>query len=102
MIVGSPNVNPGYRLAGNDAYPQIADDFAKTFEVLKKLPCDVFLGAHGGYYSMIEKYERMKKSAEPNPFVDPEGYRRFVAHKEQIFRAALAEQRRASAKDKAH
>ncbi len=102
VIVGSPNVNPGYRLAGNDAYPEIADDFARTFEVLKKLPCDVFLGAHGGYYGMIEKYERMQKSAEPNPFVDPEGYRRFVAHKEQIFRDALAEQRRASAKDKAH
>jgi len=102
VIVGSPNVNPGYRLAGNDAYPEIADDFAKTFEVLKKLPCDVFLGAHGGYYGMIEKYDRMKKAAEPNPFVDPEGYRRFVAQKEQIFRDTLAEQRRTIPKDTAH
>ena len=50
VVIGSPNVNPGYQLAGNKDYPEIADDFARTFQVLKALPCDVFLGAHGGYY----------------------------------------------------
>ena len=64
VVIGSPNVNPGYRLVDNNDYPEIADDFAKTFQVLKALPCDVFLGAHGGYYGMIEKYERAKKGAE--------------------------------------
>ena len=39
----------------------MATDFAKTFEVLKSLRCDVFLGAHGSYYGMIEKYELAKK-----------------------------------------
>jgi metallo-beta-lactamase class B len=99
VVIGSPNVNPGYRLAGNKEYPEIAEDFSKTFEVLKKLPCDVFLGAHGSYYDMVEKYERVKKGAEANPFVDTEGYRRFVAHKEKIFRDALETQRRAAAAD---
>lgn len=47
VVIGSPNVNPGYRLVGNKDYPEIADDFAKTFKVLKELPCEVFLGAHG-------------------------------------------------------
>ena len=75
VVIGSPNVNPGYRLVDNKDYPEIADDFARTFEVLKSLPCDVFLGAHGGYYGMVEKYERAKKGAGTNPFVDPEGYR---------------------------
>ena len=62
-MIGSPNVNPGYRLVDNKAYPEIAADFAKTFDVLKTLPCDVFLGAHGSYYGMIEKYERAKREA---------------------------------------
>src|SRR5436190_1823919 len=57
VVIGSPNVNPGYQLVNNKEYPEIADDFARTFEVLKGLPCDVFLGAHGGYYGMVEKYE---------------------------------------------
>ena len=43
VVIGSPNVNPGYQLVGNKDYPQIADDFARTFAVLKKLPCDIFL-----------------------------------------------------------
>jgi metallo-beta-lactamase class B len=92
-VIGSPNVNPGYRLVDNKDYPEIADDFAKTFEVLKKLPCDVFLGAHGGYYGMVEKHERAKAGAAKNPFVDPEGYRAYVDQKEKAFRATLAAQK---------
>lgn len=93
VVVGSPNVNPGYRLVGNTDYPEIADDFARTFRVLKALPCDVFLGAHGNYYGMVAKHERARRGAGANPFVDPEGYRDYVAQKEKAFRDALAAQR---------
>ena len=44
----------------NKDYPEIADDFAKTFATLKSLPCDVFLGAHGDYYGMLAKYEQLR------------------------------------------
>ena len=84
VIVGSPNVNPGYKLVHNAAYPQIAQDYERMFHVLKSLPCDVFLGAHGSYYGMEEKFARVKDRG--NPFIDPEGYRKFVAEKEQEFR----------------
>ncbi len=52
VIVGSPNVNPGYKLVDNKTYPQIADDYRHEFQVLKSLPCDIFLGAHGGYFGL--------------------------------------------------
>ena len=55
-IVGSPNVNPGYVLVGNKNYPGIVQDYEKTFKVLKALPVDVFLGAHGDYYGLDAKY----------------------------------------------
>ena len=45
VIIGSPNVNPGYLLVGNKAYPQIAEDYVKTFAVLKTPPVDLILGA---------------------------------------------------------
>jgi len=45
VIVGSPNVNAGYTLVGNAQYWAIAQDFEKTFRLLKGLPCDIFLGA---------------------------------------------------------
>ena len=92
VIVGSPNVNPGYTLVGNKAYPEIAADYERTFKVLKSLPCDFFLGAHGEYFNMTAKYARLKTGGQ-NPFLDPEGYKQYVAEREQAFRAELARQR---------
>jgi metallo-beta-lactamase class B len=97
VVIGSPNVNPGYGLVGNKDYPEIAEDFAATFKILKSLRCDVFLGAHGGYYGMVEKHERAKLGKVKNPFADPEGYRAYVEQKEKAFRETLAAQLRTAA-----
>jgi metallo-beta-lactamase class B len=94
LIVGSPNVNPGYQLVHNEAYPEIAQDYERTFRVLDALPCDVFLGAHGSYYGMEEKYARLK-DAPTNPFIDPQGYRKYIAEREQAFRTELNKQSQA-------
>src|SRR5439155_26970328 len=56
VIIGSPNVNAGYKLVNNTLYPQIAADYERMFKVLKALPCAIFLGAHGGYFGMEAKY----------------------------------------------
>jgi metallo-beta-lactamase class B len=93
VIIGSPNVNPGYRLVGNTKYPAIAEDYERTFRVLKALECDLFLGAHGSYFDLEAKYAKMK-SASGNPFVDPQGCAAFVAQKESEFRSELARQKR--------
>lgn len=97
VIVGSPNVNAGYKLVNNALYLQIASDYEKMFRVLKSLPCDVFLGAHGEYYGMEAKYAKLANGGS-NPFIDPEGYRAYVDQKEQAFRAELAKQTAAAAK----
>lgn len=86
VIIGSPNVNPGYQLITNRDYPEIAEDFVKTFRLLKALPCDIFLGAHGNYYGMEAKVARLQKDPKSNPFIDPEGYRAYVENRYQAFR----------------
>lgn len=91
VIVGSPNVNPGYKLVNNAKYPTIAADYEKMFRVLNQLPCDIFLGAHGAYYNMEEKFAKLK-TGEANPFIDPEGYKSFVSEKQKAFRSELAKQ----------
>ena len=96
VIIGSPNVNPGYVLVDNAKYPTIAEDYERTFRVLKSLPCDLFLGAHGAYFDMEAKYARMQKG-EADAFVDREGCAAFVAQKEQAFRSELSKQRAARA-----
>jgi len=85
VIVGSPNVNAGYYLVGNKKYPQIAEDYAKSFAALKKLPCDLFLGAHGAYFGMLAKIDKMKAGGA-NPFIDPAGYQAYIAERENAFR----------------
>src|SRR5450432_2310164 len=91
VIVGSPNVNAGYVLVGNKKYPGIAQDFEKTFQVLKSLPADVFLGAHGAYYGMDAKYPKMTAGGA-NVFIDPAGYKAYIANREAAFRKELAKQ----------
>ena len=95
VIIGSPNVNPGYKLTGNAAYPQIAEDYERMWRVLKSLPCDIFLGAHGNYFGLEEKYPLMKEGSA-NPFVDPSGCKKFIAQKEQDFRTELSRQKLAA------
>jgi metallo-beta-lactamase class B len=95
VIVGSPNVNEGYKLVNNARYPEIARDYERGFGVLKSLPCDVFLGAHGNYYGMEAKYAQLSarlKAGAANPYIDPEGYKGYVAEREQAFRSELQKQ----------
>jgi metallo-beta-lactamase class B len=94
VIVGSPNVNSGYKLVGNTAYLKIAADYKQQFEVLRALPCDIFLGAHGSYFDMMEKYARWK-AGDKDAFIDPAGYKAYVADREQAFEAELQRQRTA-------
>jgi metallo-beta-lactamase class B len=91
VIVGSPNVNPGYKLVHNKTYPQIAADYQHEFKVLKGLPCDIFLGAHGLYFDMLAKYDRFK-NGDKNVFIDPAGYKAYIADREQAFEAELKKQ----------
>ena len=91
VIIGSPNVNPGYRLVNNVAYPRIAQDYETTFKVLKSLKCDIFLGAHGNYFDLEHKYPRFKDEGL-SVFVDPAGYKKYVEDKEQEFKNELAKQ----------
>jgi metallo-beta-lactamase class B len=92
VIVGSPNVNPGFRLADRPSYPGIAADYEKTFRVLKSLHCDLFLGAHGGYFGLAAKYDRLK-AGDKTAFVDPAGYAAYVAERQRAFEKELARQR---------
>jgi hypothetical protein len=89
---GSPNVNPGYDLVNNKNYPTIAEDYQKTFQTLKSLPVDLFLGAHGSCYGLEAKYDRLK-SGDGNSFIDPDGYLKYVEERDRAFRTEWEKQR---------
>jgi metallo-beta-lactamase class B len=85
--------SPGYQLAGNTVYPTIVDDFKHSFATVRALPCDIFLGAHGGYFGLTEKRARMG-NGKGNPFIDPGALARYVDVIERSFDEELAAQRK--------
>lgn len=79
------------------SYPGIAQDFQHTFTTLRNLRCDVFLGAHGGYFDMLTKLKRYRQVG-PRVFIDPTGYERYVADVQQDFEKAFSNQQSAAAR----
>jgi metallo-beta-lactamase class B len=96
VFFGSTSINPGVHLAGKPSYPGIALDYAKSFAVLKALPCDIFLASHASFYNGLEKAKRLKAGAGKNPFLDPQGYRDVLAHTEKVYRDQLAKEKAAA------
>jgi len=98
VIVGGWAANPGVQLvAANgkpEAYPGIGADFDHAFVTLAALPCDIFLGAHGIYFDLLGKVDRMPKEG-PAVWIDPDGYRKAVADHEAAYREEVARQQSA-------
>ncbi len=83
VFYGSTSV-PGYHLVGNKYYPRMISDYEHSFDVLQKLPCDVFLSNHAEFFHMKEKLA-LEKPGAANPFVDPGEMARFVAQSKTGF-----------------
>ncbi|WP_263410578.1 subclass B3 metallo-beta-lactamase [Terriglobus tenax] len=97
VIVGAGGIgygDAGYELKGNKKYPQIVEDQRHAYAVLKSLPCDIFLGAHGKYYGLEEKYPRMKVEGV-KAWVDPAGYKKYVAEKSAELEAEVKKEQAA-------
>ncbi len=93
-IIGSLGTNPGFRLVNNTDIPNQADEYERAFKVAHSLKVDVPLGSHPSMYNLDQKFPKIGKG--PNPFIDPAGYKMEVDLAEAMFRAVLAEQRKAA------
>ena len=85
--------NEGVHVFNYPNHPTIAEDYQKTFRVLKTLPCEVFLGPHGNFFDLNGKFARMQAGAKENPFIDPVGCRQYVQRGEAAFLKQLEEER---------
>ena len=96
VIVGSWNVNPGFKLidkpGSRASYPGIAGDYAHTFATLQALPCDIFLGAHGVYFDMLGKLQKIQAGSSDAVWVDPSGYAAAVLERKAALETELHKQ----------
>jgi metallo-beta-lactamase class B len=95
VFIGSTTINPGVKLLGEPNYKNIAEDYARTFRILRSLRCDVFLGPHGNFFAMDSKRQQLRQGATPNPFIDPDGYNAFIKKTEDAYLRQLEEERKA-------
>jgi metallo-beta-lactamase class B len=89
------SINPGYRLTVDPSYAGIADDYRRTIAMLESLQPDIWLPAHADVFGFEEKRARAATEGAA-AWVDPDGYRQWVAKGKESFEAAVAaEQSRA-------
>lgn len=85
VFLDGAGFNPGYKLTGDKVdYPGIGDDYRNTHHFLEMLKPDMWFGFHTEYFDMQGKYARMTKEGA-SVWVDPDGYRQFVAAKKRAF-----------------
>lgn len=90
-LVVFPNgtsINPGYRLGRNPSYEGIENDFRRTLHVLESLKPDIWLYAHNQDYHFDAKLARSSEE-KAQAWVDPEGYKRWLAVQRQKLEAAV-------------
>jgi len=80
------------KLVKNAAYPGIVADYERSFAVLKKMPCDVFLAPHAEFFHLEEKHQLLD-TGKLDAFVDSTEMQRFVNESERSFHEQLAKER---------
>jgi metallo-beta-lactamase class B len=91
LIANLGTINPGTVLLHNPEYPAIADDYARTFRILRELPCDVFLTSHASQFGLFSKY-RPGMPYSPERFLDQGIYLRVIDRQETAFLQQMEEE----------
>jgi metallo-beta-lactamase class B len=86
VFPASTSVNPGTVLPSMPTYPNVGDDYEKTFTMQAALAPDIWLGAHGSCFGLKDKRAR-QKAGEVNPFIDPQGWKTSVARRHAAHKA---------------
>jgi len=89
----NPASAPGFLFSHNSTYPDALADFEKSFRVVSALPCDILLTPHTDISDLLGKWQRREQGATPDPFIDPNACRAFVAKARQVLAARVAREK---------
>ena len=79
VMIACGGLQEDARLVGNKNYPDIAADWAKSIKYYESTTPDVFLAAHSWFFDLKGKYDKLQAGAKTNPYIDPAGYKAWVA-----------------------
>lgn len=93
VVIGCGWGAGGRPLVNNKDYPEVSDDYARSYRLARTLHADVFLGSHGHHYGLLDKLTRVRPGA--NPFIDATTLPNHVDAYEKEYQGELAKQRAA-------
>ena len=75
-------------ILGTTRYAEQSADLERSFRVLRSLPVDIWVTCHARWWGRYRKYVASGTMKNPaDAFIDPEGYRAYIAAAEKDFRA---------------
>lgn len=93
--VCSLSLLPFMKFVSPESYPGIRTDFERSFETLRSLPADIFLGSHGSFFDLHRKHRAQATAKNAaDPFIDRAGYEAYINAAERSFRKELASQQK--------
>ena len=92
VIIACGGLQEDARLVNNKNYPEIAEHFGQSIAKYKTFSPEVFLASHSWFFDLAGKYKRL--GAATNPYIDPAGYKAWVANMEKNYNTLLTEQKK--------
>ena len=84
LIVNLPSIITDRKFSAIPAYPDIAKDYAYTFDALKKLTFDLWLSSHASQFDLHQKHQP-GDVYHPEAFADRAGYDKAVSDLETVY-----------------
>lgn len=91
LIANMPTILDDVRLSGMPTYPDVAKQYAYTFDLMRKLQFDLFLASHAAQFKMHTK-RKTGDAYNPDVFIDRKGYDDVLDNLYQLYLKKLQEQ----------
>ena len=73
-------------------YPEVRSEFERSFRTLRSLPVDIWVTSHAREFGRYRKFRERDSAKDPaDPFIDRDGYVRYIDSAEMRFRKLVAE-----------
>jgi len=92
VVIAGAGLPDDARIVYNQGNPKAAEQWGETIKRLESYPADVFLGAHSWFFNLTGKYKKLQANPKVNPYIDPAGYKKWVAEMKTMREKLIKEQ----------
>jgi metallo-beta-lactamase class B len=89
LIANMPSIVTEKKFSEIPTYPEIKNDYARTFEAMKKLSFDIWLSSHASQFNLHEKH-KPGDTYNPQAFMDRKGYDKTLGELEAAYQKKIS------------